>query len=101
MWTLVLFDLPTDTKEARRQYTHFRKKLLKDGFAQMQYSVYYRHSPSQENTDVHVSRIKKFLPPDGEVRILRITDKQFERMLVFWGKKRTKTETPPAQMEFF
>jgi len=40
MWIVVLFDLPTDTKAARKEYTRFRKFLLNDGFTMMQYSVY-------------------------------------------------------------
>lgn len=101
MWVVAMFDLPTDTKEARRQYTLFRKALLKDGFAMMQYSVYIRHCASEENAKVHVQRAQAALPPDGEVRLLCITDKQFERMRVFWGKRRTPTEQPPAQLELF
>lgn len=101
MWVVAMFDLPVDTKAARRQYALFRKALLKDGFARMQYSVYIRHCASEENADVHVQRVQLNLPPDGEVRLLCITDKQFERMRVFWGKRRTRTEQPPAQLEFF
>jgi len=41
------------------------------------------------------------LPPDGEVRLLAITDKQYERMRVFWGKMRKPTEQPPRQLELF
>ena len=40
MWIIVLFDLPTDTIQARKHYTRFRKFLLEDGFTMMQYSVY-------------------------------------------------------------
>ena len=40
---------------------------------------------SKENAKVHINRIKANLPPDGEVRIISVTDKQFERMSVFWG----------------
>lgn len=101
MWIITMFDLPTDTKQARRAYTQFRNRLLDDGFTQMQYSVYIRHCASQENVDVHVQRIEKCLPPDGEVRILCITEKQFGRMHVFFGKRRKPTEAPPAQLEFF
>ncbi|MCA9456802.1 MAG: CRISPR-associated endonuclease Cas2, partial [Nitrospira sp.] len=43
VWIIVLFDLPTDTRAARRQYTLFRKALLNDSFTMMQYSVYMRH----------------------------------------------------------
>lgn len=101
MWVLTMFDLPTDTKTARRAYALFRKKLLEDGFTMMQYSVYARHCASEENAEVHVQRVQRMLPDDGEVRLIAITDKQFERMRVFWGKKRRKTEPPPRQLELF
>ena len=101
MWVLTMFDLPTDTKAARRQYTQFRKVLLKDGFTMMQYSVYIRHCASRENANVHVQRVEFNIPPDGEVRVLLITDKQFERMHVFWGKRRKPPEQPPQQLELF
>jgi CRISPR-associated protein Cas2 len=101
MWVLAMFDLPTDTKRARREYTLFRKFLLRDGFAQMQYSVYARHCPSKENAEVHIQRVSAHVPPDGEVRVLTFTDKQFERMLVFWGKMRKTPAAPPKQLELF
>ena len=101
MWIIVFFDLPTDTKKAKRQYTDFRKGLLEDGFAMMQYSVYYRHCASKENSTVHMERVRKIVPPDGEVRLIQFTDKQFERMEVFLGKRRTKLEKAPAQLEMF
>ena len=101
MWIIVFFDLPTDTKKARRQYTDFRKALLEDGFSMMQFSVYYRHCASKENATVHLERVREIVPPDGEVRLIQFTDKQFERMEVFLGKRRTKTEEAPAQLEMF
>ena len=101
MWLLVMFDLPVDTKAARRHYAQFRKKLLRDGFARMQFSVYCRHCASEENTAVHIGRVEGWLPPDGEVRMLTVTEKQFERMRVFWGKRRKPPEKPAAQLELF
>lgn len=101
MWIVVMFDLPVDTKEARRAYTTFRKKLLTDGFSMMQYSVYMRHCSSRENALVHSNRVKKGLPDDGEVRIVTITDKQFSKIQVFFGKRRIETESAPEQLAFF
>jgi CRISPR-associated protein Cas2 len=101
MWVVAMFDLPVDTKAARRAYAQFRKALLKDGFARLQFSVYARHCASEENADVHAQRVERALPEDGEVRILTITDKQFERMRVFWGKLRKPPEPPPLQLELF
>jgi CRISPR-associated protein Cas2 len=101
VWVVAMFDLPTDTPEARKAYARFRKDLLNDGFAMLQFSVYARHCPSEENAVVHSGRVKDSLPPDGEVRIITLTDKQFERMLVFHGKIRKTTEHPPEQISFF
>ncbi len=101
MWLIVMFDLPVDTRSARRRYAQFRTMLLRQGFSKMQFSVYLRHCASQESAEVHIRRVENALPPDGEVRLLTITDKQFERMRIFWGKRRKSPETPPRQLEFF
>jgi CRISPR-associated protein Cas2 len=101
MWVVAMFDLPVDTKAARRAYTDFVKHLRRDGFTRMQFSVYARHSSSKENAQVHIARIQANLPPDGEVRIITITDKQFERMSVFWGNTRKAPEESPCQLQFF
>jgi len=101
MWVMTMFDLPVDSTEAKKQYAAFRKALLHDGFLQMQFSVYIRHCASRENADVHVRRVEKALPPRGEVRILLITDKQFERTRVFLGRKRGDLEDAPSQLELF
>ena len=101
MWVVVLFDLPVDTAKARHAYTQFRTGLLRDGFTMLQYSVYARHSSSEENALVHINRVQTMVPDDGEVRIITITDKQFERMRIFWGKMRKVPPPQPKQLEFF
>ncbi len=101
MWLVAMFDLPVDTKEARKQYALFRKELMRDGFSKMQFSVYIRHCASEENAAVHAARVERALPPDGEVRVMLITDKQFERMKVFWGRMRKPVEAAPKQLEMF
>lgn len=101
MWLVTMFDLPTDTPASRRQYSLFRKSLLKDGFWMLQYSVYARHCASDENALVHEARVRFSLPPDGEVRVMKITDKQFGRMQVFFGGARKATERAPTQLTIF
>jgi len=101
VWLLVMFDLPVDTKKARRSYREFRKGLLEDGFDMMQFSIYKRHCASEANARVHGKRVKAMLPPDGEVRLLTITDKQFSRIQIFFGKIRQKPAPPPQQLSLF
>ena len=96
-----MFDLPVDTKAARRQYTRFRKLLLKQGFAMLQYSVYARYCASEESASAYRARVREALPPEGQVRVLAVTDRQFGKMEVYFGKKRKAVEDPPAQLMLF
>ena len=100
MWIFVLFDLPTYTKKDRKESARFRNNLIKDGFTMMQYSVYMRHCPSRENAEVHIKRVKSFLPPKGMVNILRVTDKQFGMMESFISKKKAPLPEESYQLEF-
>ena len=101
VWMVVMFDLPTETKDDRRKYAQFRNFLLRDGFSMLQFSVYGRHCPSNENAEVHENRVMMWLPPKGNVRIIKVTEKQFARMKTFYGKAPRKTEEPPLQLSFF
>lgn len=101
MWVLTMFDLPVLTAVQRKRYANFRKKLLRDGFIMLQYSVYARPCPSEENAKVHAARVKAVLPEEGEVRVIQLTDLQFSRMEIFAGKKRQPTEKTPEQLTLF
>ena len=101
MWVIAMFDLPTDTPKARKAYAKFRKTLLEDGFTMMQFSVYSRHCASIENSELHVQRMGKEVPSEGEVRFLTITDRQFGRIKIYVGKKRQPNARSPSQLELF
>lgn len=101
LWIFVFFDLPTETKKDRHNYAQFRKKLKKDGFSMMQYSIYVRHCSSRENADVHMKRVKSFLAPKGEIIMFTLTDKQFGMMEFFRGKDPKQRPGTPQQLELF
>jgi CRISPR-associated protein Cas2 len=101
MWVLVFYDLPTETKAQRKEASLFRKRLLKFGFNLFQFSIYTRHCPSRENADVYIKRVESVLPKDGNIGIMKITDKQFGGMILF--QNRNPKEPPPTyqQLELF
>ena len=101
MWVMVFFDLPTETKKQKKAYTDFRKALVSDGFTMFQFSIYMRHCMSAENADVHIKRVKRILPSEGHVGIMRITDKQFGDMELFDCNKPKPLEKPVQQLELF
>jgi CRISPR-associated protein Cas2 len=96
-----MFDLPTDTKEARNKYRLFREGLIDMGFTMLQFSVYSRSTASEESAKAQMQRVKAMLPADGQVRVLSLTDRQYGRMEVYQGKLRAPIEEPPEQLEFF
>lgn len=101
VWLLAMFDLPVETMENRRDYTRFRKALLKDGFMMLQFSVYARYIPSEEASEVHKRTIRAVIPPRGQVRLIEITDHQFGKMEIFHSKKPHKPEEAPEQILLF
>ena len=101
MWLLVFFDLPTETKKERKAAATFRKNLLCDGFTMFQFSIYVRHCASRENAEVHLKRVKAFLPELGQVGCLTITDKQFAEIELFICKKEVEPNAPGQQLELF
>ena len=87
--------------EDRKRATDFRKRLQKNGFSMMQYSVYIRHCPSFENLTVHKQRVRRVLPPKGRMSMLHITDKQYSQMENFWGTFVNPLPPTPQQLQMF
>ena len=86
MRVLVMFDLPTETAENRRNYTKFRKYLIKSGFMMMQQSVFVRLALNQKNAKGMIDSVKKNKPSEGLVQILTITEKQYSKMELISGE---------------
>lgn len=101
MWILVFFDLPTETKRDKKTYAIFRNKLRRDGFTMFQFSIYVRHCASMENAEVHMKRVRAFLPKYGKVGLMCVTDKQFASMELFYGQKPQKPNALGQQLELF
>ncbi len=87
MRLLVMFDLPMKSNKEKKEYRIFRNNLIKNGFLMMQYSVYVRVCLNQESANKYMNRIRDFLPSDGSVRGLIITEKQYEKMKLLLGNK--------------
>ena len=80
MRVLVFFDLPVLTEANRRDYRVFRKYLIKSGFMMIQESVYCKLAQNSSVADTLVENIKKNKPSEGLVQVLRVTEKQYNKM---------------------
>ena len=90
MRIIVFFDLPVVKKKERKIYSQFRRFLLNDGYDMVQYSVYSRMCNGNDMTNKHLKRLDAALPPNGSVRCLTITEKQYENMKFLVGKPTAK-----------
>lgn len=89
MRTIVMFDLPTETNEDKRNYRRFRRILIKNGFVMLQESVYCRMVLNQSVERGLIEVIKKNRPPKGLVQLMTVTEKQFSKSIYITGKSET------------
>lgn len=101
MRLIVLFDLPVTNDENKTAYRKFRDFLLDDGYVMIQFSVYVRLCRNQDDVDKHINRIKTNLPPIGDVRLLQVTESQYEKMEILRGKKGTNEQISVNSLTFF
>ena len=85
MRLLVFFDLPMVTKTEKRAYVQFRRFLLNDGYDMIQFSVYGRILNGRDAETKHLARLTQNLPPDGTIRSMTATEKQYPGMRLLVG----------------
>lgn len=83
MRLLLFFDLPRYTSAEIKEANLFRKQLIKNGFIMLQESVYCKLALNDTVMEAIKSKVLKFLPRNGNIMMLKVTEKQFERMEIF------------------
>ena len=101
MWIFVLFDLPVGTKKERKAATKFRHSLLDLGFEMSQFSVYLKFTASKEQAEALERRVEAAMPASGKVHVVQITDKQYENIRTYRGRKREPSPKNPNQLALF
>ncbi|AHA04655.1 CRISPR-associated endonuclease Cas2 [Pediococcus pentosaceus] len=87
MRLMIMFDLPVETAKQRKQYRQFRKSLINEGFLMIQYSVYVRVCVTKKSATLMENRIKTFLPENGTIQALTLTEKQYNDMHFLVGDR--------------
>ena len=89
MRMILFFDLPSITKKDNREYVKFVKKIKKLGFVMMQESVYTKLAINPNAVAACMAELKKYLPPEGIVSVLNITEKHFSSIENLIGEIKT------------
>ena len=100
MRILVMFDLPVTTAAGRKEYTRFRKFLIKSGFMMLQESIYCKLATNDSAADAIISSVREHKPEDGLVQVLRVTEKQFARMEYIVGEATNGVLDSPERIVF-
>ncbi len=88
MRLLLLFDLPSIESYEKKEYLIFRKTLLRNGYMMMQFSVYMKCVNTQTKIDQEVLKLKKYIPKNGNIRIIAVTEQQYQNMYILLGNKK-------------
>lgn len=80
MRIVVLFDLPMESPKELREYRHFRKYLIKEGFMMLQKSVYVKLALNATAGNVIMDAVRKYAPEIGLIQMMMVTEKQFAKM---------------------
>lgn len=101
MRIIVMFDLPVLTDKEKRIAIKFRDFLLDDGYIMMQFSVYSRICKNGDDLYKHINRLKINAPKSGNIRLLQVTEKQYNNMIMFSGSKKIEEDVSIENLLIF
>lgn len=82
---ILFFDLPMEKASERKEYAKFRKRLIKEGFLMLQKSVYTKLAINRQTMELELNKVKSFLPREGLIQVLTVTEKQFTKIETILG----------------
>lgn len=86
MRLIVFYDLPTTTIDYRKAYQKFHNYLVQEGYDMLQYSVYSRLCNGHDAVNKYINRLQQNAPSRGNVRIMKVTEKQYAEIYFLVGK---------------
>lgn len=76
---------PTNKWGTKTEYTKLRKFLHKDGYIRIAPEVYMRIVPNRKAAEKHYRRIDEMAPKTGNVRVIKLTEKQYDNIYMVTG----------------
>jgi CRISPR-associated protein Cas2 len=92
MRLILFFDLPFENKDDTKEYRNFVKNLTRNGYMRMQNSVFTKIVNVQTKVSREHEKINKILPKYGDIRLLSVTEHQYQKMKILLGTKTLNEE---------
>ena len=77
---------PTNKYGTKAQYTKLRDFLKSDGYLMVGQELFMRVTTNRKGAEKHIRRLEEYAPNTGVVRVLRLTEKQYENMWYLTGE---------------
>lgn len=77
---------PTEKWGTKTEHTKLKKFLHKDGYLRIAPEVYMRIVKNRKPSEKHFRRIEEYAPKTGTVRLLRLTEKQYNNIYLVTGE---------------
>ena len=97
MRLIIMYDLPMSTVDETREYSKFHKHIQKRGFVIIQNSIYMKVINATTKVEYEIKGLYSCLPTNGNIRVLKVTEKQYHNMVYLRGKQRLHEETHNAE----
>ena len=83
---LIVILSPTDKWGTKTEYTNLRKFLQKDGYIRIAPEVFMRIVQNRKSSEKYYRRIVEYAPRTGTVRLLRLTENQYNNIFMVSGE---------------
>lgn len=100
MRIVLFFDLPTLTEKNRKEYSRFRKFLIKSGFMMLQESVYVKLALNSTTMNTLINNLEKNKPDEGLVQLLLVTEKQYSKLYMLLGENKNEVLDSTERLVF-
>ena len=98
---MILVDLPSATRYERKSAREFGSWLFSNGYSELQTGVYTRVVSSQTHAETHAQRVRAQAPIAGTVRLLVLTEQQFETCELVSGVQASQEMEIGSQLDIF
>ena len=78
---------PTNQRGTKTEYTKFRKFLVSDGYVLIGPELFMRVTTNRKGAEKHLRRLNDVHPTTGTIRVLKLTEKQYEKIWYLTGEK--------------
>ena len=90
---IIIMLSPTNRHGTKTAYTKLREFLKSDGYLSIGPDVYMRITPNRKAVVKHLNRLEEYNPGTGIIRVLKLTENQYEKIWYLTGGPDIQEET--------